>query len=157
MAKKPPSNSTPRIINRRAHHDYHFVEKLEVGIVLSGSEVKSVRNGQVSIGQGYARVETNGLYLYDVDIALYPHAGPNQHNPKRRRKLLAHKHQIAHLADCTTSKGITLIPVAMYFVRGHAKLEVAVASGKRSYDKRQVIKKRETDREMRRAMTRKVI
>ncbi|HEX7010480.1 MAG TPA: SsrA-binding protein SmpB [Phycisphaeraceae bacterium] len=152
-------SASPRIVNRRALHDYHIQEKLEVGIVLKGSEVKSIRNGQVSLAEGYARVEpeTMELFLHQVDIAPYPQAGANQHEPKRTRKLLAHKRQIAHLLGATTGKGVTLIPLAMYFVRGKVKVELGLAVGKKAYDKRQDIKKREAQREIRRGMTRKVI
>lgn len=151
---------SPRIANRKAFHDYHIHEKLEVGIILQGSEVKSIRNGKVSLAEGFARVEPRdmGLYLYDVDIANYAQAaGANGHEPKRVRKLLAHKRQIAKLLGETSAKGMTLIPLAMYFVRGHVKLEIGLASGKQSHDKRQDLKKRESDREIRRGMTRRVI
>ena len=156
--KKSKSSTSLRIVNRRAWHEYHILEKLEVALVLRGSEIKSIRNGQVSLTQGYARIEPSdgGLYLYDVDIALYSHAGPtNQHEPKRPRKLLAHKRQIKQLMEKNQDRGTTLIPLAIYFVRGLAKLELAVAQGKKSYDKRQNLKTKEADRDMRRAMTRK--
>ena len=157
MAKKTGKNKSPRIVNRKARHDYHIMETLEVGMSLLGSEVKSVRDGQVSLAEGYARVEPADmqLYLYDVDIARYSHAGGDGPDPKRRRKLLAHKRQINHLFGITTDKGTTLIPMAMYFVRGRAKLELAVGRGKRSYDKRDAMKQRDSDREIRKAMTRK--
>ena len=160
MAKKPSQkNATPRIVNRRARYDYHVLEKIEVGLVLLGSEVKSVRQGQVSLAEGYARIEPSDMqiYLHDVDIALYSHGGPAQHEPKRQRKLLAHSRQIKHLFALTTGKGTTLIPLTMYFVRGRVKLELGVAQGKRTHDKRQTIKTREANREIRRAMTRKVL
>ena len=156
-AKPRDQHGTRRLVNRRAHHEYEILEKLEVGVMLLGSEVKSVRNGQVSLAEGYARVEAAdlALYLYDVDIAAYAHAGPDGHPPKRRRKLLAHKRQIKHLLGQTSIRGVTLVPLAMYFVRGRAKLELGVGRGKKTYDKRQGIKRREHDREIRRAMTRK--
>lgn len=152
-----PTNMSPRIANRRAFHDYHISEKLEVGIELRGTEVKSIRNGQVSLAEGFARVEpaTGELILYNVEISHYPHAGENQHEPKRPRKLLAHKRQIHELADKTSSKGTTLIPLAMYFQRGMVKLEIGVGTGKRHHDKREDLKKREADREIRRAMSRR--
>ena len=157
MAKKTGKDKSPRIVNRKARHDYHIMETLEVGMALLGSEVKSVRNGQVSLAEGYARVEPADmqLYLFDVDIARYVHSGTDGPDPKRRRKLLAHSRQIKELFGLTTDKGTTLIPLAMYFVRGRAKLELAVARGKHSYDKRDTMKKRESDREIRKAMTRK--
>ncbi|MFA9479277.1 SsrA-binding protein SmpB [Phycisphaerales bacterium AB-hyl4] len=162
MAKskhKKPANLNPRIENRRARHDYHILEKLETGIVLQGTEVKSIRLGQVSLAEGFARVDPRSgeLYLHNVEIAPYPHAGINQHGPKQSRKLLAHKREIDKLAGFSASKGTTLIPLAIYFVRGKAKLELGVAEGKKTHDKRQDIKKRDADRDMRRAMTRKKI
>ncbi|MEX2387505.1 MAG: SsrA-binding protein SmpB [Phycisphaeraceae bacterium] len=157
--KKKPKTMTPRIENRRAYHDYHISEKLETGLVLTGTEIKSIRLGQVSLGEGFARVDPHSgeLYLHNVEIAMYPHAGANQHTPRQSRKLLAHKREIDKLAGATGSKGKTLIPLAIYFVRGKAKLEIGVAEGKRTHDKRQDVKKREAERDMRRAMARKKI
>ena len=148
----------PRIANRKAWHDYHILEKLEVGIVLQGCEVKSVRNGQVSLAEGYARVEpeTTELFLYGVNIAEYAQAGPaGRHDPIRRRKLLARKRQINNLLTATTAKGATLIPLALYFVRGLVKLEIGVATGKRHYDRREELKQRDADRDMRRALSKR--
>ncbi len=158
MAAKSADNS-PRIVNRRARHEYHILETLETGVSLQGPEVKSIRNGQVSLAEGYARVETadGGLYLYDVDIARYAHAGPDQHEPKRRRRLLAHKRQIEKLAGMTTTKGTTIVPLAMYFSRGWVTVELGVARGKRQYDKRQDMKTRDAEQQIRRAMSRKRI
>ena len=162
MAKTKPKNKarthSPRIENRRALHDYHIHEKLECGIMLAGTEVKSVRNGQVSLAEGFARVEPRDgqLYLYNVEISHYPQASEAyQHETKRPRKLLAHKREIARLAGETSSKGTTLVPLAMYFSNGRVKVEIGVATGKKAHDKRQDIKKREHERDMRRAMTRK--
>ncbi len=157
MARKTKANNSPRITNRRARHEYAITEKLEVGIALLGSEVKSVRNGQVSLAEGFARVEPQNmqLYLHDVDIAPYAQAGPAQHDPKRIRVLLAHKREIQKLLDETSAKGVTLVPLAMYFVRGRAKLEIGIGRGKAAHDKRQAMKTREADREIRKAMTRK--
>ncbi len=162
MAKnKPtkPKNLSPRIANRRAFHDYHISDKYEVGIVLLGSEVKSIRNGQVSLAEGFAMVEpaTMEIWLHNVEISPYTHAGPeNQHAPKRQRKLLAKKREIRHILDKTTAKGATLVPLAMFFVRGKVKLEIGVGTGKKSYDKRQDMKKRDADREIQRGMSRRV-
>jgi len=157
---KKQDNFNPRIVNRRARHDYNIHESFEVGVVLRGSEVKSVRNGQVSLAEGFAKLETRPkleLWLYNVDIAPYPHAPPDAHAPKRARKLLVHKHQLRKLAGETSSKGQTLVPLTMYFVRGRAKVEIGLASGKQKADKRQDNKRKESDKEIRRAMTRKVI
>ncbi len=160
MAKNSKQNQTPHINNRRAWHDYNILEKLEVGIALRGSEVKSIRSAQVSLAEGFARVDPKRmeLFLYNVDIPQYAHSsGTNAHEPLRARKLLAHKRQIAKLVGATSAKGTTLVPLAMYFVRGMVKLELGVATGKKHYDKRQKVKSRDADRDIRRGMTRKVI
>jgi SsrA-binding protein len=157
---KDKSSHSPRIANRKARHDYHIDDSLECGVVLQGSEVKSVRQGQVSLAEGFARVEprTMELWLYGVHIAPYSHAtGKFGHDPDRPRKLLAHRREIAKLLGETTSKGTTLVPLAMYFVRGRVKVEVGVARGKKTHDKRQDLKKQEADREMRKAMARRTI
>ena len=152
-----PATLSPRIVNRRARHDYHVQESLEVGVRLLGTEVKAVRLGRASIAEGFARVDPHSreLFLHNVEISQYPPAGPNQHEPKRARKLLAHRREIARLAGLTASKGTTLVPLAMYFKAGRVKLELGVATGKRQHDKRQDIKQRDAERDMRRAMTRK--
>ena len=152
-------NLSPHIANRKALHDYFISDKLEVGIKLSGSEVKSIRNSQVSLAEGYARVDPNTmeLYLHDVDIAMYPHAGVNQHSPKAPRKLLAHRREIEKLLGATTKKGTTLVPLSMYFKNGRVKLEIGVGEGKKVFDKRSDIKKKSADREIKRGMTRKVL
>lgn len=157
--KKQKKNMAPRIENRRARRDYNLSDHLECGIVLTGSEVKSVRHARVSLGEGYASVNPNTmeLWLNNVDIALYAEAGPLQHAPRNARKLLAHKRQIAKLFGATTSKGVTLIPTAMYFKDGRVKVEIAIAEGKKSYDKRDDIKKKEMERDIKRGMTRKVL
>ena len=156
---KPSKEHTPRIVNRRARFEYHILETLETGISLLGSEVKSVRNGQVSLAEGFARIDPNdmGLYLHDVDIARYSHGGPHQHEPKRRRRLLAHKRQIEKMLGLTTAKSTTIVPLAMYFRRGWVKVELGVARGKRQHDKRQDMKTREAREQVQRAMTRKRI
>lgn len=157
--KKSPHNFEPRILNRRASHDYHISDKLECGIQLLGTEVKSIRHGKVSLAEGYVAVEPRGmtLQLFNIDIAHYPQAGPFQHDPKRTRTLLAHKREINSLYGKTTAKGVTLIPLAMYFVNGMCKVEIGVGIGKKQQDKRQDIRKKEADRDIRRAMTRKVL
>ncbi|MEQ9455549.1 MAG: SsrA-binding protein SmpB [Phycisphaeraceae bacterium] len=158
--KKPkPEHFTPRIENRRARHDYHITDTLEVGIKLLGTEVKSIRNGQISLAEGFATIDprTSRLMLLNVDISQYPQAGVNQHPPRRPRILLAHKREITQLEGKLTAKGTTLVPLAMYFVRGKAKLLLGLGEGKKTHDKRQDIKTRDANRDMRRAMTRKVI
>lgn len=157
--KKTTHNFSPRIVNRRATHDYHISDKLEVGIKLLGTEVKSVRHSHVSLAEGYVGIDPKSmtLQLFNVDIAHYAQAGPIQHDPKRIRTLLAHKREINSLFGKTTAKGVTLVPLAMYFKNGTAKLEIGVGVGKKQQDKRQDIKKAEADREIRRAMTRQIL
>ncbi len=159
MAKKSAHNFAPRIVNRRARHDYHLSDELEVGIKLLGTEVKSVRLGHVSLAEGYVGIDPRSLtlQLFNVDIAHYPQAGPVQHDPRRVRTLLAHKREINSLLGKTTAKGVTLVPLALYFKDGRAKLEIGVGVGKKQQDKRQDLKKKEADREMQRAMTRKIL
>jgi len=158
--KVKPASREPRIENRKAWYQYHIHEKLEVGIVLRGSEVKSVRQGQVSLAEGFARVEPNTmeLWLHGVNIALYAQASSaNSHEPATSRKLLAHKREIRRLLGVTSAKGTTLIPLAMYFKHGRVKLELGVTTGKKQHDKRQNLKQKDADREIRRGMTKKTL
>ncbi len=157
--KKSKNNFSPCILNRRATHDYDITDKLEVGIKLLGTEVKSVRHSHVSLAEGYVAVNPHAmtLQLFNVDIAHYAQAGPFQHDPKRTRLLLAHKREINHLYGKTTAKGVTIIPLAMYFKNGMAKLEIGVGVGRRQADKRQDIRKKEAEQEIRRGMTRQIL
>jgi len=158
--KKSDKTDAPRIVNRKARHDYTIEDSLEVGIKLEGHEVKAVRAGRVSLGEAFARVEpeTGELWIYNLDIGAYDHASIVDHEPKRKRKLLAHRKQIKEFATLTHSKGATLVPLTLYFNdRGIAKIELAVARGKSHGDKRESIKERDSKREMRRAMSRKRI
>ena len=162
MARKKtnPHNFEPRIVNRKARHDYHIGETLECGIQLTGSEVKSVRLGHVSLAEGYGRIDGHPpqLELVNVDIAHYPQASDeHQHAPKRPRRLLAHRRQIDKFAGLSSTKGVTIVPLAMYFVHGRVKVEIGLGTGKKQFDKRQDLKKQQSDRDIRRAMTRKVI
>lgn len=159
MARKPKKPTGPvRIINRKARHDYFIEESLECGVMLTGSEVKSVREGKASIAEGYAMIDgrTMELWLFDVDIAQYVNAAPGAHIPKRKRKLLAHKREIERLFGKTTAKGTTLVPLEMYFNdRGMAKVKVGLAVGKQKGDKRDSMRERDARRDMQRAMTRR--
>ncbi|MFG0328681.1 MAG: SsrA-binding protein SmpB [Phycisphaerales bacterium] len=159
--RKNDKSMTPEIVNRKARHDYHIESTIECGVALAGSEVKAVREGNVSIGEGYARVDerTNELWLHNVHISEYGPArgSANAHRPTAARKLLAHKREIRKLAQETLPKGVTLIPLKIYFKNGWAKVLIGVARGKTHGDKRQDNRKREADREIRRAMTRKRI
>ena len=147
---------SPRIINRKARHDYHIIEVVECGIELTGTEVKSLRAGQAKIDEAYARIDDGQVYLVGANIALYPQAaGAMQHEPARDRKLLLHRNQIRQLQVHVRQKGKTLIPLAMYFKRGWAKCEIGIAVGKKQYDKRQDLKKRDQQREIGRELHRR--
>lgn len=157
MARNAPANE-PTIENRRARHEYHVEETLECGLKLTGTEIKSVRAGQVSLQEGHvaASEEPPALTLLDIHIAEYPPAGEaRQHAPNRPRALLAHKREIRKLAVASRAKGMTLIPLKLYFVRGRAKLLIGLAKGKKQYDKRRDVAEREAKREMERAMRKK--
>ena len=143
--EKGPSNE-PTIINRRARHEFFVEETLECGIKLTGTEVKAVRSGKVSLAEGFARAtaEPLELTLHGVHIAEYPPAGPHrQHAPTRPRRLLAHRREIRKLADRTRERGTTLIPLRLYFIRGRAKILIGIARGRQKADKRQKIDHRE--------------
>ena len=151
MPKDRKDNLAPRINNRRAMHDYFIEAKIECGMVLVGSEVKSLRAGRASLQESFARIERNELILHQCHIDPYEKAASvNNHEPMRERKLLVHKRELKRLIDATKSRGTTLIPLAIYFKDGRAKLELGVARGKQQHDKRDAIKKKEQDRELRR-------
>jgi SsrA-binding protein len=138
--------------NRKARHDYHIEESFEVGIVLTGSEIKSVRAGRVNLRDSYAIVRDGELWLINSHIAPYDPASRQNHEPRRNRKLLMHRRQINRLAGQVQERGYTLIPLRMYLRGSRAKVELALARGKRQYDKREAIAKRETDRQIERAL-----
>jgi SsrA-binding protein len=151
---KDKANLSPHITNRRAMHDYFISAKIECGMVLVGSEVKSLRLGRAQLQESFARIENGELILHGCHIEPYEKAALiYNHEPLRDRKLLAHKREIKKLADELSERGVTLIPLSIYFKDGRAKLELGVARGKRQHDKRESIKKREIDREVRRATT----
>ena len=152
MARKGEQNLSPRIANRRAMHDYFIEAKLECGIVLQGSEVKSLRQGRAQLQESFVRVEKGNLILHGCHIDPYDKAAAAaNHDPLRERRLLAHKREIRKLQDATKEKGTALIPLALYFKDGRAKVEIGVGRGKKFFDKRESIKKKEQEREMRRA------
>jgi SsrA-binding protein len=138
--------------NRKAFHDFHLFESFEAGIVLLGTEVKAIREGRVNLRDSFARVEDGEAYLYNVNISPYSHRGYADHEPLRRRKLLLHRDEIRKLIGRTVEKGMTLVPVRMYFKDGRVKVAVSLAKGKKEYDKRETIKRREVDRETRAAV-----
>jgi len=145
-----------RIVNRKARHDYHVLELIECGMRLVGTEVKSLRAGQGRIDEGYVRVKGGEAFLVGANIAAYPQAAPlMQHEPTRDRKLLLHRKQILEMESHARQKGNTIVPLAVYFKRGLAKCEVGLAVGKRQFDKRQDIKKRQQQRDIDREMRRR--
>ena len=151
-------SNEPTIENRRARHDYLIEDTLECGVKLVGTEVKSVRNGQVSLAEGYVRATDApiDLSLHGVHIAEYPPAGEHrQHRPTRVRTLLASRREIRKLADRTRVKGTTLVPLKMYFVNGRVKLLIGVGRGKRRADKREDLSAKDAQREMDRAMSKR--
>jgi SsrA-binding protein len=152
---KDSANLAPRINNRRALHDYFIEAKLECGIVLVGSEVKSLRLGLAQLQESFARVEHGRLILHNCHIDPYDKAGILGHEPKRERILLVHKREMHRLENETKERGTTLIPLSIYFKDGRAKVELGVAKGKQQHDKRASIRKKEQDRELRRGMMRR--
>ena len=153
MASK--KDSSPRISNRRALHDFFITAKLECGIALMGSEVKSLREGKANLADSYAAIENGQLILRNCHIDPYEPATRFNHLPTRERRLLAHRREIRKLEAESSQKGVTLIPLAIYFKDGLAKVEIGVGKGKREYDKRQTIRKKEQDRDLRRLMTKR--
>ncbi len=141
-------------VNRRAYHDYFIDEKYEAGVMLTGPEVKSVRNGRANLRDGFVRIDSGEAWLENVHISPYVQANVMNQEPLRSRKLLLHRKEIASLIGKVKQKGYTLIPLRLYFTRNHAKVEVGLARGKRQYDKREAIAARDAKREIERAMRR---
>jgi SsrA-binding protein len=141
--------------NRRARHDYELLERFECGIRLTGDEVKSLRGGRASLADCYGRVRDGELWLEGMHIPPYEQGDKRTHQPLRRRKLLLHRREIDEIARAVNEKGSSLVPLRVYFVHGLAKVEIALARGKRRYEKRQSIAKREAQREMERAAGRR--
>lgn len=141
--------------NRKAYHEYHIQDSIEAGIVLTGTEIKSIRSGRVSLGEAYVRPESGELWLLNAHIARYEASSYLSHEPRRPRKLLLHRKQIDNLTSKVTEKGLTLVPLKLYIKGGIAKVEVALAKGKKLYDKRESIARREIDREIGRAVKKK--
>jgi SsrA-binding protein len=142
-------------LNRKAAHDYHILRTIEAGLSLLGTEIKSVRSGHVSIREAYVRPHDGEMWLVGAHIAQYPPAGRDNHDPTRSRRLLLHRREIGELEREVQSAGVTLVPLRLYLKDGMAKLEIALARGKKSYDKREAIAKREIQRQMQRAVRRK--
>jgi len=135
--------------NRKARHDFHLFDAYEAGVVLLGTEVKAIREGRVNLKDSYGRVENGEVFLYNLHISPYSHRGYATHEPLRRRKLLLNKIEIRKLIGKTVERGLTLVPVRMYFKNGKVKVSLCVAKGKKNYDKRETIRRREIDRETR--------
>lgn len=138
--------------NKKARHDYHIEDVFEAGLVLTGSEVKSLRAGRASLIDGFAQVQGHEAFLHGVHIPEYTEATWTNHEPRRVRKLLLHRHEIDKLAAKTRESGLTLVPLSLYFKDGKAKVEIAVARGKKSYDKRHALAERDAKREADRAV-----
>jgi SsrA-binding protein len=138
--------------NKKARYDYHIIEVIEAGMVLVGTEVKSLREGRANLKDSYARIRDGELYLLQAHISPYSRASLDNHDPERVRKLLVHKRELKRLTGKTQEKGLTLVPLKIYFKDGKAKIELALASGKKSYDKRETLKRQTQKREMERAI-----
>ena len=138
--------------NKKARYDYEIIEVIEAGMVLLGTEVKSLRQGRANLKDSYARIKDGELFLMQCHISPYTHAYYDNHEPDRVRKLLVHKREIKRLQGKTQEKGLTLVPLRIYFKDGKAKVELALARGKRSYDKRETLKRKTEERELQRAI-----
>jgi SsrA-binding protein len=138
--------------NRQASFRYHVLERLECGIALTGTEVKSLRSGRAQLKDGYASVQDGELWLHNVHIAAYPPAADTNHDPERARKLLVHRRELDRLTGKTQERGLTLVPLRIYFSGPHAKVELALARGRERRDKREAIRAREQQREVQRAL-----
>lgn len=136
--------------NRKARYEYFIIDEYEAGMVLLGTEVKSLRLGSVNLKDSYARIKKGEVYVYQMHIGAYPFAYYDNHDPLRKRKLLLHKKEIKKLYGKVNEKGFSLIPLRVYFLNGKAKITIALAKGKRKYDKRAAIRKRDQDRDMER-------
>lgn len=152
--KKNEVHKNEKVIaqNRKARHNYEVLETLECGIVLVGSEVKSLRQGKLSLEEAYGRVEKSEVWLVGCNIQEYTFSNQQNHDPLRKRKLLIHKREISKFADQAFEKNLTLVPLKMYFNRGRVKVLLGICRGKQTHDKRQSLKKKDSQREIARAM-----
>ena len=138
--------------NRKAFHDFHLIETFEAGLVLLGTEVKAIREGRVNLRDSYARIDKGEVWLSNVHISPYSHTGYDHHDERRQRKLLLHRHEILKMMGRVAERGLTLVPLRMYFKNGRVKVALALAKGKQAHDKRETIRRREVDRETRAAV-----
>jgi SsrA-binding protein len=154
MAEKPARDGDTRPIadNRKAFHDYHVLDSWEAGVVLLGTEVKAIREGRINLRDSFARIDRGEVWLMNVHISPYSHSGYAHHDERRQRKLLMHQHEIRKLTGRVVEKGLTLVPLQMYFKKGRVKVQLALVKGKQLHDKRETLRKRETDRETRAAV-----
>ncbi len=148
MTAKKAAGEAAVATNRRAYHDYFILEKIEAGLVLTGTEVKSLRDGKANLKDSYVIFKEGEAWLFGLHISPYSHGNLQNHEPERTRKLLLHRRQIDKLTSEATIKGNSIVPLRLYFKAGRAKAEIAVVKGKREYDKRETKKAREADREM---------
>ena len=140
------------ILNKKARYDYELLDKYEAGIVLTGTEIRSIRNGQANLKDSYAVIKNGEIFLLNMHISAYKEGNIFNHDETRTRKLLLHKSEIKKISDKVQIKGLTLVPVKLYFVNGKAKIELAVARGKHTYDKKETIKQRDLEREMKKSI-----
>ncbi|ELY1998995.1 SsrA-binding protein SmpB [Enterococcus faecalis] len=138
--------------NRKARHDYSIIDTVEAGLVLQGTEIKSIRNGRINLKDGFARIRNGEAFLYNVHISPYEQGNIFNHDPLRTRKLLLHKKQINKLIGETKNTGITLVPLKVYIKDGYAKVLIGLAKGKKQYDKREYLKRKEVDRQISRTL-----
>ena len=152
--QKEERRKAERIIadNRKASHDYHLIETFEAGVALVGTEVKAIREGRVNLRDSFARVTNGEVFVHNVHIGSYSSRGYADHEALRPRKLLLHRHEIRKLIGKTVERGMTLVPVRMYFKEGRVKVAISLAKGKQAHDKRETIRRREIDRESRAAV-----
>ena len=157
LYQKMDQSSEIKVIatNRKARHDYHILNRYEAGIALLGSEVKSIRNGNINLKDSYATYKDGEIFLTGVHISHYKQAGINNHDPERTRKLLLKRREINRLIGTLKEKGVSLVPLLVYFKNNKVKVEIGVVRGKRKYDKREAIRKRDLDREAKREMKHK--
>ena len=152
MSRHKDAGETIIADNRKARHEYHVLDTFEAGLALRGTEVKAMREGRANLTDAYCRIERGEAYLVGAHVGQYSHGGSASHDPVRPRKLLLHRDELSKLLGKTTEKGMTIVPLRMYFKNGRAKIAIALAKGKRLYDKRETIKRREAERETRAAM-----
>ena len=150
--KKPKTKDAPLAQNKKARHDYLILETIEAGLVLTGTEIKSVRERRINLKDGFAQIHNGEAWLMNVHISEYTQGNRFNHDPLRARKLLLHKKEIQKLTGQTSEKGITIVPLKVYLKHGFAKVLLGIAKGKHDYDKRETIKKRDQEREIRRTL-----